>query len=97
MAPNSHLVGLSMEEAHFRDRYGFTALAISRQGELITEHLRDNPLQAGDMLLLQGTRERIDELQAGQDFLVLEPVEQEQYRLKKAPIARWGTAPGYCC
>ncbi len=87
VAPNSHLVGLSMEEVHFRDRYGFTALAISRQGELITEQLRDNPLQAGDMLLLQGTRERIDELQAGQDFLVLEPVEQEQYRLKKAPIA----------
>ena len=37
VTPNSHLVGLSMEEAHFRDRYGFTVLAISRQGEGITQ------------------------------------------------------------
>jgi di/tricarboxylate transporter len=87
VAPNSHLVGLSMEEAHFRDRYGFTALAISRQGEVIKQQLRDMPLQAGDMLLLQGSQSRIDELQEGQDFLVLVPVEHEQYRLNKAPIA----------
>ncbi|MBE2223867.1 MAG: SLC13 family permease [Anaerolineae bacterium] len=87
VAPNSHLVGLSMEEAHFRDRFGFTVLAISRQGEIITQRLRDIPLQAGDMLLLQGTQSHIDVLQEGQDFLVLVPVEHEQYRLNKAPIA----------
>ena len=87
VAPNSRLVGLSMEEAHFRERYGFTALAISRQGEVITQRLRGVPLQAGDMLLLQGTQYRIDELQEGRDFTVLEPVEHEQYRLNKAPIA----------
>ena len=87
VAPNSHLVGLSMEEAHFRDRFGFTALAISRQGEVITQRLRDVPLQAGDMLLLQGSQYRIDELQEGRDFLVLVPMEHEEYRLNKAPIA----------
>jgi len=87
VAPNSHLVGLSMEEAHFRDRYGFTALAISREGEEITQRLRDVPLQAGDMLLLQGSQHRVDELQEGRDFLVLVPVEHEQYRLNKAPVA----------
>jgi di/tricarboxylate transporter len=87
VTPNSHLVGLSMEEAQFRKRYGFTALAISRQGELIKKQLRNVPLEAGDMLLLQGSQFRIDELQEGQDFQVLVPVEHEQYRLNKAPIA----------
>lgn len=87
VAPNSHLVGLTMEEAHFRGRFGFTALAISRQGKVITQRLRDVPLQAGDMLLLQGSLYHIDVLQEGQDFLVLVPVEHEQYRLNKAPIA----------
>jgi len=87
VAPNSHLVGLSMQKAHFRERFGFTALAISRQGEVITKRLRDVPLQAGDMLLLQGSQYHIDELQEGRDFLVLVPVEHEQYRLSKAPIA----------
>ena len=87
VAPNSHLVGLSLDEAHFRERYGFTALGISRQGEMIRQELRDVPLEAGDMLLLQGSHFRIDELQEGRDFLVLVPVEHEQYRLNKAPIA----------
>jgi di/tricarboxylate transporter len=87
VAPNSHLVGQSLEETQFRERFGFTALALSRQGEVITQRLRDIPLKAGDMLLLQGSQVRIDELQEGQDFLVLVPVEHEVYRLSKAPIA----------
>ena len=87
LAPNSALVGHTMREAQFRERFGFTALAISRQGEVITQRVGNIALRAGDMLLLQGSQYRIDELQAGQDFLVMVPVEHEEYRLKKAPIA----------
>ena len=87
LAPRSHIVGLSLRDVRFRDRYGFTALAISRQGELITERLRDVPLQFGDALLLQGPRHRIKQLQEGENFLVLEPIETEQFRRNKAPIA----------
>ena len=87
LAPRSHIVGLSLRDVRFRDRYGFTALAISRQGELITERLRDVPLQFGDALLLQGPRHRVKQLQAGDNFLVLEPIETEQFRRNKAPIA----------
>ncbi len=87
LAPNSRLVGHSMREAQFREQFGFTALAISRQGEVITQRVGNIPLRAGDMLLLQGSQYRIDELQEGRDFLVMVPVEHEQYRLNKAPIA----------
>jgi di/tricarboxylate transporter len=87
LAPRSHIVGLSLRDVRFRDRYGFTALAISRHGELITERLRDVPLQFGDALLLQGPRHRVKQLQAGDNFLVLEPIETEQFRRNKAPIA----------
>jgi len=87
LAPNSHIVGLSLQEVRFRDRYGFTALAISRAGEVITQRLRDIPLQFGDALLLQGPQHRLAGLQEGDNFLVLEPVELEQFRLHKAPIA----------
>ncbi|MGD2078068.1 MAG: SLC13 family permease [Chloroflexota bacterium] len=87
VAPNSHVVGQSLREARFRDRYGFTALAISSQGELITRRLRDIPLQFGDALLLQGPRHRIAGLLEGNDFLVLEPDEPEKFRFNKAPIA----------
>ncbi len=87
LAPHSGLVGSTLRQMRFRDRYGFTALAIWRQGEAITEKLRDVPLEFGDALLLQGSRHRVRELQEGVDFLVLEPLEVEQLRRKKAPIA----------
>jgi di/tricarboxylate transporter len=87
LAPNSGLVGRTLRGVQFRDRYGFTALAIWRHGETIAEKLRDVPLLFGDALLLQGPRHRVPELQEGRDFLVLEPVEVERKRRNKAPIA----------
>lgn len=87
LAPNSHIVGRTLRETRFRDQYGFTALAIWRQGEFITQRLRDVKLKFGDALLLQGPRQRQAALQDGVDFLVLEPVPIETRRVKKAPIA----------
>jgi di/tricarboxylate transporter len=87
LAPNSGLEGRTLRGVRFRDRYGFTALAIWRHGEAITEKLRDVPLHFGDALLLQGPQHRVRELQEGKDFLVLEPLEVEQLRRNKAPIA----------
>jgi di/tricarboxylate transporter len=87
LAPNSGLVGRTLRGVRFRDRYGFTALAIWRHGAAITEKLRDVPLLFGDALLLQGSQHRVPELQRGKDFLVLEPLEVERLRRNRAPIA----------
>jgi di/tricarboxylate transporter len=87
LAPNTGLVGRTLRGVRFRDRYGFTALAIWRHGQAITQKLRDVPLHFGDALLLQGPQHRVRELQEGKDFLVLEPLEVEQLRRNKAPIA----------
>jgi di/tricarboxylate transporter len=87
LSPNSHIVGLSLRESRFRDQYGFTALAIWRHGELITERLADVKLRFGDALLLQGPKNRQATLQDAVDFLVLEPVPTEIRREEKAPIA----------
>jgi len=87
VAPNSHVVGHSLNETRFRDQYGFTVLAISSQGKVLTERLRDIPLHFGDALLLQGPQHRIVGLQEGTDFLVLEPDERESFRLNRAPLA----------
>jgi len=87
LAPRSRMVGRTLRNMHFRDRYGFTALAIWRQGEVITERLRDVRLQFGDTLLLRGPRHRLPALQQGDDFLVLEPIMLELRRQRKAPLA----------
>lgn len=87
LAPRSTMVGRTLHEISFRNRFGFTALAIWRQGDVITEHLRDVDLNFGDSLLLQGPPGRVKALQDGKEFLVLEPVELERNRRNKAPIA----------
>ena len=87
LAPASRMVDRTLSKIEFRNRYGFSVLAIWRHGEVITQRLRDVRLKYGDALLLQGPRHRMPALQEGDDFLVLEPVALELRRLSKAPIA----------
>ncbi len=87
LAPRSRLIGRTLKEMRFREHYGFNALAIWRHGEVITERLHHVQLQFGDALLLEGPRDRLPELQESHDFLVLEPVQLEQRRFDKAPVA----------
>lgn len=87
LAPRSSMAGRSLRALKFRDRYGFTVLAIRREGDLITERLRSVRLQFGDDLLLQGPRDRLPALQEGNDFLILEPVQISDRRRRKMPVA----------
>ena len=87
LSPRAPFVGKTLREILFRDRYGFTTLAIWRQGEVITERLRDVRLKFGDTLLLQGSRRRIGAMQKSGDFLVLEPVTLEERRKDKIFLA----------
>jgi di/tricarboxylate transporter len=87
LAPRSSMVNRSLQSLDFRERYGFTVLAIRRHGEIITERLRSVQLQFGDDLLLQGPRHRLPALQENNDFLVLEPLKIPESRTRKMPIA----------
>ena len=71
LAPRSRLIGRSLRDLHFRDRYAMTVLAIWRGGEQIATGLADLPLQFGDALLLQGPRRRLPMLRADHDLIVL--------------------------
>ncbi len=86
LAPRAAIAGKTLRDIRFRDRYQFTALAIWRQGEIITHRLKDVRLQFGDTLLLQGAPRNLPALQEGGEFLVLEPVRIEQRRWHKAPL-----------
>jgi di/tricarboxylate transporter len=89
LAPRSTstIVGRTLNEVKFRDRFGFSALAIWRDGGIITQNLRDIRLRFGDALLLIGKPGRLEMLQRGNEFLVLEPIEVQRKRKKRAPIA----------
>lgn len=87
LAPRSSMVNQTLSDVHFRDRYGFTALAIWRHGEIITRRLKDVQLRFGDALVLQGPRHRLPALREADEFLVLEPMILELRRRKKALFA----------
>ncbi len=87
LAPRSRMVGRSLRDMRFRDRYGFSALAVWRHGEAITQRLRDVKLEFGDALLLRGPRRRLPALREGDEFLVLEPVVIDERRTERALLA----------
>lgn len=58
--PDSRLVGRSLRQIQFRRRYELTVMAISRQGEPVRRRLVDVHLKQGDVLLIQGDRQKID-------------------------------------
>jgi len=83
----SQFGGRTVTEIRFRDRYGFTVLAIWRQGEVLVNRLGNVKLRAADVLLLKGARKNMQYLQQNNQVLVLEPLEIDNQRKKKAPLA----------
>jgi di/tricarboxylate transporter len=61
---------------NFREKYGMTVLAIWRRDREITLGLADEPLQFGDALLLQGSRDRIRVAGSDPDLILLMPKEE---------------------
>jgi di/tricarboxylate transporter len=98
--PGSPLVGRSLKETLFSERYGLVALALHRRpaiqrltklqmlGRLFGgQSLSTLPLSVGDVLLLRGPRSRVLELSDGTSLLVLGDVEYQPPRYPKALLA----------
>lgn len=71
IAPRSRLIGKTLRESHFREKYGMSVLAIWRGEEEIYFELPDIKLEFGDALLLQGTRDRLNVLADDPDLILL--------------------------
>jgi di/tricarboxylate transporter len=71
LAPRSALIGQTLREALFRERYGMSVIALWRAGRPVRTGLTDLPLELGDGLLLQGERSRLPVLRAEADLIVL--------------------------
>ncbi len=69
--PNSSLLHRSATDIDLRSRYGINLLAISRQGRRSIKRLRSTPIQAGDVLLMQGMPEAISGFASQFDCLPL--------------------------
>ena len=87
LSPQTQLVGKTLRQSRFRDKYDLTVLAIWREGKAILADLRDLPLRFGDALLLHGQRSKFALLGQEADFLVLTEAAQEVPRLKRMKLS----------
>lgn len=71
LAPRSGLLGQTLREAHFREKYKTSVLAIWRAGQQIYEGVADVRLAFGDALLLQGPRSALPVLGDDPDLILL--------------------------
>ncbi len=86
---DSRLVGHTLRTLRFRQSYDLTVLAINRHGDTFIEKLSDVGLRFGDVLLAQGTRDRIETLVADRELMLLEDVSESSFRIEKR---RWAIA-----
>ncbi|MGB3559863.1 MAG: SLC13 family permease, partial [Geitlerinemataceae cyanobacterium] len=84
---NSRLIGSTLKDLRFRQRYNATVIAIRRGEELVRERLGKVPLRFGDLLLVQGPKQSILGLQTTRELLVLEQKDVDSIQQKKAWIA----------
>ena len=82
----SNLLGRTLKGVKFRERYGLTVLAINRHGVALLSKLSTVSLRFGDVLLVQGRREKVVPLSAGGNLLLLEDVSERRGRASKR---RW--------
>ena len=84
---NSRLIGTTLKDVRFRQRYNLTVLAIRRGEELIRDRLGRVQLRFGDLLLVQGAKQSLLGLQTTRELLVIEQKEPDTIRYDKAWIA----------
>ncbi len=79
----SDLMKQSIREIEFLRRFGLVVLAVSRQGETIRTKIGDVQLQLGDLLLVQGSAERLEYLKLNQHLAVLDEFKPFLFKERK--------------
>lgn len=77
---NSELAGKTLLEVGFRQRFGLNVLSLRREGVPTDTNLANEPLAAGDWLLVEGPGDKIKSLKNAEDFTEPRPVTAAELR-----------------
>ncbi len=72
LTPHSGLVGHTVREVNFRQRFRMVVLALHRRGKNVREQIDTLPLQGGDVMLMMGTDPAIDALRNSEDLVLFD-------------------------
>jgi di/tricarboxylate transporter len=85
--PGSKLIGKTIFEVHLRKRYGISALAVNRRGEILVRGIRDIVLETGDCLVSHSTWRDLSVVSRERDFIVATEIPKEEQRPQKVAHA----------
>ncbi|WP_111307376.1 SLC13 family permease [Confluentibacter sediminis] len=80
----SILAGTSLRKMQFRNLYNCSVLAIRHRNEVIQENISDVIIKAGDMLLIYGTKEELEQLLRYEIVILLSEYMESKVNYKKA-------------
>lgn len=72
VGPNSELIGRTVKEIDFLQRYRVVVLAIHREGRDLREKVGMLRLRFGDILLVMGTEQAVENLRGGGELLLID-------------------------
>ena len=75
ISQQSSLIGKTLQEFDFRNRFGSFVLAVKHQRELMREKVAHIRLRFSDTLLIMVPKERLDMLRTSNDLIVLEELD----------------------
>jgi len=88
LSRTSPLIGLTVRETDFRQRYNAAVVAVHRNGQRLTNKIGDIRLEPGDTLLLQTRNEFVDAQRNSHEFYLVSRVgETSARRHDRAPVA----------
>ena len=87
ITPASRLIDMSIDHAGFHRQFGAVVLGIQRRARVVRRRLGRIRLEAGDVLLVAGSKADIEDMRYSQDLIVLSGSKKELPVPKKAPIA----------
>jgi di/tricarboxylate transporter len=85
--PASRMIGQTLELTNFPGRSQCTVLGIQRRARMLRTRLHELRLEPGDVLLLVGRQDAIEQLRADPDVLLMEWSASELPLVSKAPIS----------
>ena len=93
LTPQSRLIGRTVRQAGFRERFGVNVAAVRRRGKAMDRPVSSIRLDFGDSLLVVGSWERIEELRRDRrNLIVASEARAEPSRLPGAARAPWALA-----
>jgi di/tricarboxylate transporter len=83
LLPDSNLIGQTLAQADFRNRFGAIVLSIRRREMSLRTSLEAIPLQPEDILLVQGSLQQIETIGEELKLEISQPKSAEKYKLEE--------------